>query len=150
MTNHRVGCENIFKRLDSMLISTDFLDYDLHFQQWVGCDGDSDHQPVFFQLLNKDVRPHRPFKFNANSLMNEYFGSLLKSYWNVYVNNPKVSLASYFATNFKKIKDVSISWSVKKKTQENKDLVEIESVLVVSFNKMGFGFSSKDDKSSLV
>ena len=52
--------------------------------------------------------------------------------------------------NLKSIKDVSISWSVKKKPQDNKDLVEIEFLLVESLNKMGFGFSSEEDKYSLV
>ena len=79
-SNRRVGCENICKRLDRLLVSTDFLDCDLHFRQWVGCGGDSDRQPVFLQLLNKDVRPHSPFKFNANWLLNEYFLSLFKSF----------------------------------------------------------------------
>ena len=65
-TNRRVGCENICKRLDRFLLSTDFLDCDLHFWQWVGCGGDSDHNPVFMQILNKDTRPRSPFKSNAN------------------------------------------------------------------------------------
>ena len=56
----------------------------------------------------------------------------------------------HFASNLKKIKDVSISWSVAKKLQENKDLVDIETLLAESFHKMGFGFASEEDKSSLV
>ena len=65
-SNRRVGCENICKRLDRSLISVDFLECNLHLRQWIGCGGDSDHQPVFLQLLNKDVRPRNVFKFNAN------------------------------------------------------------------------------------
>ena len=57
---------------------------------------------------------------------------------------------SHFVANLKIIKDVSISWLVKKIVQEIKDLVEIELLLVESFNKIGFGFSTKEDKSSLV
>ena len=128
----------------------DFLDFDLHFWHWVGYGGDSDNQLVFLQLSNKDVRPRSPFKFNANWLMNEDFVSLLKSSWNVYVDNLEVSPASHFAVNLKIIKDVSISWSVKKNAQEFKDLVEIELSLAESFNNIGFGFSSEEDKSSLV
>ena len=56
-TNIRVGCENIFKRLDRLLISAYLLYCDLHFRQWDGCGGDSDHQPIFLQLLNNDVKP---------------------------------------------------------------------------------------------
>ena len=58
--------------------------------------------------------------------------------------------AVHFATNLKHIKDVSILWFVKKKTQELKDLVDIELLLDESFNKVGFVFSSKEDKASLV
>ena len=38
-TNRRVGCENICKRLDRMLISANLLDSNMHFRQWVGCGG---------------------------------------------------------------------------------------------------------------
>ena len=41
--NRRFGGENICKRLDRLLILVDLLDCDLHFHQWVGCGGDSDH-----------------------------------------------------------------------------------------------------------
>ena len=41
--NRRFGGENICKRLDRPLNSADLLDCDLHFRQWVGCGGDSDH-----------------------------------------------------------------------------------------------------------
>ena len=42
-SNRKVGCENICKRLERFLISVDFLDYDLHFQEWVAYGGDSHH-----------------------------------------------------------------------------------------------------------
>ena len=35
-TNHRVGFENICKRLDRLLISADLLDSNLQFRKWVG------------------------------------------------------------------------------------------------------------------
>ena len=58
--------------------------------------------------------------------------------------------ASQFALNLKTIKDVSIDWSVKKKAQDQKDLVDIESLLAEYFNKLGFGFASDSDKHFLV
>ena len=61
-----------------------------------------------------------------------------------------VSPTVHFAANLKRIKDVSILWSIKKKTQEFKDLVDIKLLLAESFNKVGFGFSSVEDKASLV
>ena len=42
-SNRRVGIDNISKRLDRLLVLADLLDLDLHFRQWVGCGGDSDH-----------------------------------------------------------------------------------------------------------
>ena len=77
-SNHRVGCQNICKRLDRFLLSSDFLDYDLHLRQWIGSGGDSDHNPVFMQVMSNDIRLGSPFKFNATWLEDEDFVSLLK------------------------------------------------------------------------
>ena len=55
-----------------------------------------------------------------------------------------------FASNLKRIKDVSIAWSVKKKEMEFKYLVEIEIFLTVFSHKIGFGFSSDEDKATLI
>ena len=104
----------------------------------------------FLQILNNDVKPRSPFKFNANWLLNEEFVSLLKELWTVYVDNPVVSPVAHFATNLKHIKDVSILWYVNKKAQERKDLVDIELLLVESFNTLGFVFSYVEDKSYMV
>ena len=90
-----------------------------------------------------------PFKL-AHWLDNDDLVNLLKEYWVVYYDNLHVSPASHFASNLKRIKDVSISWSIKKKEMELKDLVEIEILLTVFSHKIGFGFSSEEDKSSLI
>ena len=84
-SNRRVGCENICKRLDRLLISIDLLDSNLHFRQWVGCGGDSNHQRVLLQVLNDDIKPRSPFKFNANWLENDDFVSLLKDSWKFFL-----------------------------------------------------------------
>ena len=65
-TNRRVGTESICKRLDRFLVSTDLLDPDFFYRQWVGCGGDSNHQPVFLQILNRGILMRSPFKFNAH------------------------------------------------------------------------------------
>ena len=52
--------------------------------------------------------------------------------------------------SLKRIKDVSIAWSVKKKEMEFKALVEIEIMLSVFSHKFGFGFSSDEDKGALI
>ena len=60
-----------------------------------------------------------------------------------------MSSASQFSTNLKKIKNVYICWSVKRKEQDTKDLVEIEFLLEDACSNLGFGFSTAKDKASL-
>ena len=96
------------------------------------------------------MKSRSPFNFNAHWIVNEDLVTLLKGSWSVYVDNPEVLPAVHFVSNLKRIKDVSILWSVKKIAQELKDLVDIELLLVESFNKVGFGFSSEEDKVSLI
>ena len=69
--NRRVGSENVSKRLDRLLISVDLLEHELCFRQWVGCGGESDHHPVFLQILGHDKKLHSPFKFNPHWLEHE-------------------------------------------------------------------------------
>ena len=47
------------------------------------------------------------------------------------------------------IKNVSICWSVKRKEQDTKYLVEIEFLLEAACSKLGFGFSTDEEKASL-
>ena len=68
----------------------------------------------------------------------------------VYSNNIHESPASHFALNIKKIKEVSVAWSVSKKEREFKDLVEIELMLVVISHQNGFGFLTEEDKVALI
>ena len=116
----------------------------------MGSDGDSDHQPVFLQILNRGIQMKSPFKFNAHWLVNDYLVKSLKESWVVYTDNLHVSPASHFASNLKRIKEVSISLSVMKKEMEFKDLVEIEIMLSIFSHKFGFGFSSDEDKAALI
>ena len=82
--------------------------------------------------------------------MNEDLVSVLKYSWNVFDERSLLSPASQFALNIKTIKDFSIDWLVKKKAQDQKDIVDIELLLAESFNKLGFGFASDSDKLYLV
>ena len=52
--------------------------------------------------------------------------------------------------NLKRIKDLSIVWSLKKKGQDIKDLVDIESELKRYYERVSFGFTSVEDKLILV
>ena len=71
---------------------------------------DSDHHPIFLQILNDDLRPRSPFKFNVNWLVNDDLVSVLKDSWKVFDERFELSPASQFAVNLKTIKDVSIDW----------------------------------------
>ena len=77
-TNRRVGAESICKRLDRFLISADLLDFDYFYRQWVGSGRDSDHQPVFVQILNRGINLKIPFKFNPHWLENDDLVKTLK------------------------------------------------------------------------
>ena len=92
--NRRFGSENVSKRLDRLMISVDLLEYELCFCQWVGCGGESDHHPVFLQILGHDNKLRSPFKFNPHWLENEDLVILLKNTWKVFDENFVLSLAS--------------------------------------------------------
>ena len=126
-----MGVDNICKRLDRFLLSADLLDFDYFFRQWVGSGGESDHHPVYLQILNRGIQLKSPFKFNPHWLQNEDLVKSLKDSWVVYSDNFHESPASHFATNLKKIKEVSVAWSVNKKEMEFKELVEVELMLFV-------------------
>ena len=82
--------------------------------------GDSDHLPVFLQIVGRDKKLHTPFKFNPHWLDHEDLVILLKNTWKVYGENSDLSPASQFSANLKKIKSVSICWYVKKKEPDTK------------------------------
>ena len=93
-SNHRVGSECICKRLDRFFLSADFLDMDFLLKQWIGCGGDSDHQPVFLHILPCTSKTHCPFNFNACWLEHIELVDLLKASWKVYDALSEVSPAS--------------------------------------------------------
>ena len=85
--NRRVGDGNIFKRLDRFLLSSDMLDIEFFYGQWVGSGGESDHHPVFFQISNRGAQLKTPFKFNPHWLENEDLVNTLTASWVVYDDN---------------------------------------------------------------
>ena len=99
--------------------------------------------------MGHDKKLHTPFKFNPHWLVNEDLVNLLKNTWKVYEENSELPLASQFLANLKRIKNVSICWSVKRKEQDTKDLVEIAFLLENACTNFGFGYSTEDDKDSL-
>ena len=135
--------------MDRLLISVDLLEFDLCFHQWVGCGGESDHQPIFLQILGHDKILHSPFKFNPHWLEHEDLVLLLKNTWKFFDNNSVLSSASQFSKNLKKIKNVSICWSVKRKDRDTKELIEIELLLGNAYFNVGFGYTTEADKDSL-
>ena len=96
--------------------------------------------------MGHDKKLHTPFKFNPYWLGNEDLVNLLKKNWKVYDENSALPPVAQFQANLKKIKNVSICWSVKRKEQDTKELNEIEVLLEASCTKLGFGFSTDEDK----
>ena len=79
-SNRRIVSEIIYKRLDRILLSADFLDSAFLLRRWIGCGGYLDHQPIFLQILPSSPKAHCPFKFNAYWLENNEFGCFIKSF----------------------------------------------------------------------
>ena len=80
----------------------------------MGSGGESDHQPVFLQILNRGIQLKIPFKFNPHWLENDELVKYLIETWVDYSYNLHVSPTTHFYSNLKRFKDVSIAWSVKK------------------------------------
>ena len=125
-SNRRAGEEGICKRLDRLLVSADFLDYDFLLNQWIGCGGVSDHQPVFLQISSPLHKAHSPFKFNADWLDHLDLVDALKSSWVRFNDRSTLSPEAQFCANLKRIKDISTKWSLSKKAQNIKDMADIE------------------------
>ena len=70
--------------------------------------GESDHLPVFFQILGRDKKLHTPFKFNPHWLDHEDLVSLLKNTWKVYDENFVLPPTAQFQANLKMIKNEAI------------------------------------------
>ena len=136
--------------MDRLLLSADFLDSDFLLKQWIGCGGDSNHQPVYLQISSSTPKAHCPFKFNACWLEHIELVELLKDSWVVFDALSEVSPASQFVANLKRIKDISIKLSLKKKAQDIKDLVDIESDMKRYYDRTIIGFISEEDKLSLI
>ena len=62
----------------------------------------------------------------------------------------ELSPASQFVENLKRIKDISIKWSLKKNAQDIKDLVDIECELERYYDRNIIGFISEEDKDLLI
>ena len=131
------------------MISVDLLEFDLRFHQWVGCGGESGHQPIFLQILGHDKILFSPFKFNPHWLEHEDLVLLLKNTWKIFDDNFDLSPTSQFSENLKKIKNVSICCSVKRKDRDTKELIEIELLLGNACFNVGFGYTTEADKDSL-
>ena len=74
----------------------------------------------------------------------------LKDSWVLFDARSDLSPVSQFIENLKRIKEISIKWSLKKKVQDIKDLVDIENDMKSFFDRATNGFTSEEDKLSLV
>ena len=108
--------------------------------------GEYDHFLVFFEINDGSKKSPRPFKFDSNQLLYEGFVKLIKQSLTIYDNSSQESPSSHFANNLKKIRQLFIKWSGKKKESKDCALKSIEVELVEKYNENGFSFYSEETK----
>ena len=69
--NIRTGETRIAKRLDRFLSAENLLGKDLMLRQWIDSGSDSDHLPIFLEIMSIPRNPASPFKLCAAWLKNE-------------------------------------------------------------------------------
>jgi hypothetical protein len=79
--NMKIGEDKIEKRIDHFLVSESFVDGPFQFCQWVGNGGESNHFPIFLEVVGGPQKPPNPFKFNSEWLKHEGFIKLVKEKW---------------------------------------------------------------------
>jgi hypothetical protein len=118
-------------------------------KKWIGCGGESDHSPIFFEILGGPGKPPSPFKFNPAWLKEESFQTLVKICWVPFDPNGGVVAGVHFASNLKQVKKEVVIWE-KEKTRDERDLKDIEEVLQVIYESDGEGYQSPDSKEALL
>jgi hypothetical protein len=148
--NNRVGEERIAKRLDCFLFSKSLLSGQLHFQQWVGSGGHSDHYPILLELARGMRKPATPFKCNSKWFKEESFIEMVKELWIPFDSSLGEPTSVHFLSNIKKVKQVAITWAHQKRAREEHELKEIEEALDVIYVTIDGGLSSQESKYNLI
>jgi hypothetical protein len=73
-------------------------------RQWVGSGGDSDHHPIFLEVVPQPKKPASPFKFNSSWLKDDEFIALVKEVWTPIDSSIGTRAVIQMATNLKRLK----------------------------------------------
>jgi hypothetical protein len=74
------------------------------------------------------------FKFNSTWLNEEGFISLVKELWIPFEENPSVPIGVQFSANIKRVKKETMEWAYQKRQRDEKELIDIESILQTAYD----------------
>jgi hypothetical protein len=121
--NKRMGEDYIAKRLDRFLILGNLVESPLIFRQWVGSRGESNHHPIFLEVVGGSRKSMSPFKFNSAWLKEEEFLNLVKELWNPIIQE-EWAMVQFSQNLF--LKKATIDWARKKKQLDEHELINTE------------------------
>lgn len=147
--NMKSGEDRIAKRLDCFLISENFLDGPLHIPRWVGSGGESNHSPMFMEVVGSSLKHPSPFKFNSEWLKEESFLHLVKDNWSSFDQNYDIPIIVQFSRNLKKVKRAIVEWAHLKHQRDEHELLDIEIALQDLYELDGWGLVTPNSREAL-
>jgi hypothetical protein len=120
------------------------------YSQWIGTGGDSDHSPIFLEIVGGPIKPPSPFKYNPSWDLEESFHNLVKEGWEQWQEGGEVVAGVHFASNLKRVKQRVIIWEKDKRARDDRDLKETEEALQDFYDSEGEGFATPDSKEALM
>ena len=135
-----MGEERIAKRLDRFLLAEDLLEEELMFKQCVDSGADSDHLPICLEIQKQPKNLAIPFKLFSSCLKNEEVTQIIQKNWLPYQADNGTRATIHFTQNLIRIKKLLKDWAIKKKTQDEQAITQIEAELKELQNKDGGGF----------
>ena len=91
-------------------------------RQWIGSVCESDHPPIFLEVVGSMRKPTIPFKFNSTWLKEASFHNLVKEHWIPYDHRSGVSPTIWFATSLKNVEKEVVEWAHNKRQRDDQDL----------------------------
>jgi hypothetical protein len=101
--------------LDRFLISDTLLNQALHYRQWIGSGGESNHSPIFLDIEGGLKNPLSPFKYNPTWEKEESISDVGKGTLGAFRSYGGVALGVHFVANLKRLKITSVRWAAEKK-----------------------------------
>jgi hypothetical protein len=147
--NGRARTDGIAKRLDHFLLDDSLFNNNFKVRSWVINSTISDHNPICLQLDSFSHNSKPPFKFNSTWIKDQDFASLIKQSWNSMSHWSDSSSIQLLCSKLNNLKKAVISWQRDKKTQLQSELLQIESKMVVIFDKCLTQIFEQEDLNTL-